>query len=230
MQDLAQNGMFDADYRGMKALPFTAKSLVGTLFAVALMTWSPLQTRADMIALNSTTSGAQFSSERSTKGWAFTINSPVLVTQLGLWDQGNNGLNASHVVSIWTSTGTLMAQTTIPLGTGATLIDGFRYVSITSVLLPAGSYTIGGFYGRSDDRFAINPPTITTASGISYNGSRSRGGFAFPQGNFFGNVNSYFGPNFQFTVAVPAPDAGSTVSLLGLALFGLAALRRKLSW
>jgi hypothetical protein len=220
--------MFDAVYRGMKALPFTAKSLVGTLFAVTLMTWSPLQTRADMIALNSTTSGAQFSNENSTKGWAFTTSSPVLVTQLGLWDQGNNGLNASHVVSIWTSTGTLMAQTTIPSGTGATLIDGVLFVSITSVLLPAGSYTIGGFYGRLDDRFAVRASAIATASELTYNGSRSRGGFAFPQGNFFGNLNSYFGPNFQFTTAVPTPDAGSTVSLLGFALFGLAAVRRKL--
>jgi hypothetical protein len=62
--------------------------------------------------------------------------------------------------------------------------------------------------------------------GLIYNGSRSRLGFAFPQGNSFGNVNSYFGPNFQFTV--PTPDSGLTVSLLGLALLGLAAVRRKL--
>ena len=52
----------------------------------------PLQTRADEIALNSTISGARFSSGNSTKGWAFTISSPVLVTQLGPWDQGNNRL------------------------------------------------------------------------------------------------------------------------------------------
>jgi protein with PEP-CTERM/exosortase system signal len=182
-----------------------------------------------MIALDYATSGTEFSSRNTTKGWAFTISSPVRVTQLGLWDQGNNGLNASHVVSIWTSTGTLMAQTTIPSGAGATLIDGFRYVSITSVILPAGSYTIGGFYGRLDDRFGINPSAITTASELTYNGSRSRSGFGFPQGNFFGNVNSYFGPNFQFTTAVPAPDSGSTVSLLGFTLLGLAVVRRKLS-
>src|SRR5512132_3292386 len=55
------------------------------------MTWSPLQTRADEIALNSTISGARFSSG-SSKGWAFTVSSPVLVTQLGPWDQGNNRL------------------------------------------------------------------------------------------------------------------------------------------
>jgi hypothetical protein len=91
-----------------------------------------------------------------------------------------------------------------------------------------GSYTIGGLYGRLDDRFAINASAITTASGITYKGSRSRSGFGFPSGNFFGNVNSFFGPNFQFTTAVPTPDSGSTVSLLGFASLGLAALRRKL--
>ena len=197
--------------------------LAPTLVTVALIAFCPLQTRADMIALNSKISGVGSSQHNSTKGWAFTISSPLLVTQLGLWDQGNNGLNASHAVTIWTSTGTLMAQTTIPSGTGATLMDGFRYVSITSVLLPAGSYTIGGFYGKFTDQFAIHPSTITTGSGVTYNGSRSANAFAFPAGNFFGNVNSYFGPNFQFTT-VAIPDSGSTWTLLLLgvtAAFGL---------
>ena len=54
-------------------------------------------------------------------------------------------------------------------------------------------------------------------------------GFGFPVGDFFGfGINGYFGPNFQFTAGVPTPDSGSTVSLLGFALLGLAALRRKL--
>jgi hypothetical protein len=95
-----------------------------SLFAVALMAWSPCQARADMIALNPTGSGVGRAGHNSTKGWAFTTSSPILVTQLGLWDQGNNGLNTSHMVSIWTSTGTLMAQSTITSGTGATLMDG----------------------------------------------------------------------------------------------------------
>jgi len=203
--------------------------LAPTLVTVALIAFCPLQTRADTIALNSTISAVSFAHENSTKGWAFTISSPVLMTQLGLWDQGNNGLNASHVVTIWTSTGTLVAQTTIPSGTGATLTDGFRYVSITSVLLPAGSYTIGGFYSVRSDAFAGNPSTLTTASGITYNGSRSARGFAFPARNFFGNVNSYFGPNFQFTTVA---DSGSTWALLLLgvtAAFGLNSLLHRRS-
>jgi len=52
----------------------------------------PLQTRADEIAPTSTISGARFCFDNSTKDWAFTISNPVLVTQLGPWDQGNNRL------------------------------------------------------------------------------------------------------------------------------------------
>jgi hypothetical protein len=109
------------------------------------------------------------------------------------------------------------------MGTVATLTNGFRYVSIPSVLLPAGSYTIGGFYPSFSD-FSGFEAAIATASGVTYNGSRSGLGFAFPTGNFEGDQNIYFGPNFQFSV----PDTGTTCSLLGISLMGLAFLRRKL--
>jgi len=64
---------------------------------------------------------------------------------------------------------------------------------------------------------------------VSYVGSRSALEFTFPTGDFNELPNSYFGPNFQFTTGVPTPDGGSTVSLLGFGLLGLAALRRKFS-
>jgi protein with PEP-CTERM/exosortase system signal len=203
-----------------------AKSIPCSLFAVALMAWSPLQMRADTIALSFTNPQdlLHFTVD-GTAGWAFTLSSPLLVTNLGLWDAANDGLATSHVVNIWTSTGTLVAQTNIPSGAGAPLTDGFRFVSIAPVLLSAGSYTIGGFYSAFSDDFASGASTITTASEVVFNGSRAELGFVFPPqpGD---DPNSYFGPNFQFTV--PTPDSGSTVSLLGCALLGLTALRRKL--
>jgi protein with PEP-CTERM/exosortase system signal len=147
------------------------------------------------------------------------------VTQLGLWDEGSDGLNTSHDVNIWTSTGMLLATTTIPSGTGATLTDGFRYVSITPLLLSAGSYTIGAFYSPNSDNVRAFADTITTASGVTYVGSRSALGFGFPTGA--GPPMGTFGPNFQFGPA-SVPDTGSTLSLLGFASLGLVALRRKL--
>src|SRR5262245_59695726 len=132
----------------MKALSYitTKKSLVGTLFTVALMAWSPLQTRADTIAF-SVSSGvsAAFPSDDVTLGYSFTLSSAVAVTNLGIFDLGNNGLNQSHTVTIWTSTGTALVNALIPAGTREPLTNGFRYTSIAPFTLPAGTYTIGGF-------------------------------------------------------------------------------------
>jgi protein with PEP-CTERM/exosortase system signal len=207
-----------------------AKAIPCSLFAVALIVWSPLQMRANTIAFS--TSGGSFgvNLDDATFGYAFTLSSPVLVTNLGLFDRDNDGLAASHVVSIWTSTGTQLVQTTIPAGTGATLIDGFRYVSIAPFTLAAGTYTIAGFYTSISDSVLFGTST-SSASGVSYAGAKSKLGFAFPTTDAFsfGFPNSYFGPNFEFTTGVPTPDSGSTVSRLGCALLGLAALRRKLS-
>ena len=216
----------------MKALPkiTTAKSLVGSLFAVALIAWNPLQTQANTIAFSISGGNATvFLFGDITLGYAFTTSSPIKVTNLGVFDAFNNGLVASHAVTLWTSTGTQLVQATIPAGTGGTLIDGFRYVSIAPFSLPAGTYTIGGTYDGSLDA-AQTDTTITGASGLSYVDGRSDFGFTFPSGDLFNFPgNGYFGPNFEFTTGVATPDSGSTVSLLGCALLGLAALRRKLS-
>ena len=136
----------------------------------------------------------------------------------------------SHVVTVWTSTGTKEAQGTIPSGTGATLTNGFRYVSIVPVLLPAGNYTIGGFYSSASDPVAIQSLALA-ASGLTYSGTRNGPGFAFPASDSFGRPLNYFGPNFQFTTA-PTPDSGSTWALLLLgvaATFGLNSLLHRRS-
>ena len=135
-------------------------------------------------------------------------------------------------MTVWTSTGTQLAQATIPAGTSPTLTDGFRYVSlINSIVLPAGDYTIGGLYNSgSADLFSISAATISPASGVTYAGSRLANGDAFPIGDAGGNPNSYFGPNFQFTAPTSVPDAGYTCTLLMIGLmatFGLNSLLRK---
>ena len=190
----------------------------------AVIAFCPLQTQANTIALSFTGGTSGFPNTDETLGWAFTLSSPVLVTDLGLWDQNNDGLSVSHVVTIWTSTGTQELQGTIPSGTSATLVNGFRYVSVAPVLLPAGSYTIGGFISVGSEEFASGASAITTASWVTYDGSRAGIGFAFPPGDVLFSPNSHFGPNFQFTTRTSVPDASSTSMLLLLgvgATFGL---------
>jgi hypothetical protein len=194
--------------------------LAPAFVVVALIASCPLQTQGNTIAL-SFTGGNVGATPNFTLGWAFTLSSPVLLTDLGVWDRFGTGLAESHLVSVWTSTGTQVvgAQGTVSPGAGPTFTNGFRYVSILPVLLPAGNYTIGAFYPTSIDALTFVASTIATTPGVTYDGSRAELGNAFPPGTG-GNSNSYFGPNFQF-IAVPE---ASTVTLLLLgagAMFGL---------
>jgi VPDSG-CTERM motif len=201
-------------------------------FIAAVIALCPIQTRADMIALSFTPSGTTVfgGAGSDTFGWGFSLSSPLLVTQLGVWDENGDGLGQSHPVTIWDSTGSPVAQVTVPFGTGPET-NGFRYVPIGSVPLAAGNYTIGAFYGAlGTDVASASASAISTAPGVTYTGSRSIAaiaGNAFPPTDaVLGIPNSYFGPNFQFTSPTAVPDTGSTFALLFLSLIVLLGANR----
>ena len=95
------------------------------------------------------------------------------VTSLGYYDFQANGLAEAHPVGIFSSTGTLLASATVPAGTAGTLLESFRYVPISALTLPAGTYTIGGFTSSTLDVIAIAATTINTIPGVTYLGSRA---------------------------------------------------------
>ncbi len=140
----------------------------------------------------------------ATIGWSFTVGSgSITVSSLGLYDSGGNGLANAHDIAIWTSGGTLVTSTTIPSGTGATLISGYRYVAITPVTLSAGTtYVIGALYPtQSGDNIIFNS-TQTFAAPITFGKSRQTAldfpgtsPLAFPNVNA-GLAQGIFGPNF----------------------------------
>ena len=207
-----------------------ARILWTSLLAVFLITCCPIKTQADTVALSFTDAGGFAASPNYTFGWAFTLSNTVTLTELGVWDRSGTGLNDSHLVTLWTSTGTQAAQTTIPSGTSAPITDGFRYESITPVVLSAGSYTIGAFFTSSSDTAATLCSTVTTAAGVTYDGSKATGGNGFPSFDSAGYGNGYFGPNFQFTTeAVPEPSTWA-VGLLTAGLLLCSIWRRRAGW
>jgi len=202
-----------------------SRSLIAA-FIAALIALCPGQTRADTIALNFNPGGTNFSTGNGTDtlGWAFSLSAPISLTQLGFWDDPvNDGLIQQHTVTIWDSTGTVIeAQATVPAGTAAPITNGFRYVTLgSSVMLPAGNYVIGAFFGAFGDEAASQASAIGTNSPVTYQGSRAIAGDAFPGSDAFNLSNSYFGPNFQFTSTRSVPDTGSTFGLFFVALAGL---------
>ena len=202
------------------------------LIFTAVLACCPTQTRAT-IALDFTGGFAGGSSD-NVWGWDFSLSSNVFVTDLGLWDSfsGNgvgDGLVEAHTVTIWTSTGTLVTSAIVPAGSGGTLVDDFRYMSIAPTLLIAGNYVIGAHYlesGDPTDLVAFGTTTVTTAAEVTFGNQRSS---TSGSGNVFPNVassgNGFFGPNFQFVTSLPngngVPEGGGTLLLLGAAFGAL---------
>lgn len=199
-----------------------------TIIFAAVIALCAAQTKANTVALDFTGGTRTFAPSDLTSGWAFSLTVPVVLTDLGIWDGPNDdsgtgdGLAQSHLISIWTDSGVLVTSAIVPAA-GGTLLDDFRYVSIAPMSLPAGDYVIGAFYeGAGPDPLISNGATVTTASGVGYNGSRSASGNAFPSFNAAERPNGYFGPNFQF---INVPEPGVTVLLLLGLVGGLSAQR-----
>jgi hypothetical protein len=159
-----------------------------------------------------------------TLGWGFTLNSGVIVTDLGYFDAAG-GLIDPHPVGIWDSVGNVVAQATVPSGNAGTLVSGFRFVAITPVGLSPGAYSIGGYAnGTSPDEFRFEVPSITTITGLSFGptdlftraDSLSR---PTTKAEVF-TLNGFFGPDFMVsttTTQIPEPG-GPGLLLLGLAI------------
>ncbi|MBP6815881.1 MAG: PEP-CTERM sorting domain-containing protein [Burkholderiaceae bacterium] len=146
----------------MRLFPALAASLLISLGSVAMA--------APQSALTFTGSGLTGAGADTTRGYGFTVTGSNLVAaQLGVWDEGGDGLAESHQVGLWNSTGTLLASVTVGSGTSAALVDGFRYVDIVDVPLAVGSYTVGAFFiGGSQDPQALALVGLATAPGITY--------------------------------------------------------------
>lgn len=164
----------------------------------------------------------------SVHGWDFVSSTDITVTELGLWDGNDDGMSISHDIGIFDSLGTLLASGTISKGTGDTLIDHFRYVDITDVLVTTGaSYTIA-YYSEAptNDSLITTATTLLLAPEIAI--SNGRWGYA-PGLSVPTNTadDDRFGPNFMFEVsAVPEPETYAML-LAGLGLLGFMASRRK---
>jgi lysophospholipase L1-like esterase len=95
-------------------------------------------------------------------GHEFTVtDQPVVVRDLGIWDNGADGLAASHVVTLFaldaagagaTATPVTGGSVTVPPGTTAELEGGFRFAPLaTPLTLTAGDYAVVAYGLNADD-------------------------------------------------------------------------------
>src|SRR5688500_17849486 len=97
-------------------------SCVGPAWAIPALTFTPPPTFS---AFN----------QNQSIGWQFDVLAPTVVTGLGWFDDGANGLGLAHQVGIWNPAGTLLTSATVPAGTAAALDGQFRTVPVTAITL-----------------------------------------------------------------------------------------------
>ena len=163
-----------------------------------------------------------------TKGWSFFnygLENAVSITQLGVFDSGGDGLANPHQIGLWRLNGTLLASATVPAGTAAPLVDGYRYVTISPVTIPMAinpldpgtAYIIAAQYSVDDADDLVSPLASGIAPGMSTwtDGYPSVGWYGFGSNLPFPGTRTYpmmegsggrtyWEPNFQFVV-VPEP-------------------------
>jgi hypothetical protein len=144
-------------------------------------------------------------SEEATGTWelgcAFTVNAPILVTQLGTFDIGGDGLSAQTPVTIWrVSDQSIIVSCIIPAGDTAYLINNFRYSKVNPVYLEPGQYRMSSYF--VDDGYIRN----ITANSVTVPEITLTGGAFAVSHSYPSNSNStyYFGANLMFTSPMAA--------------------------
>jgi hypothetical protein len=171
-------------------------------------------------------------------GWTFQLLQPVVVTGVGWYDQGQDGLMNSHEIGLWQGSyynyTSLVFSATVPAGTTARLDGYWREVGFNvSLTLQPGSYVVAGTRrGPSDDtvEFALAPPDLqATDPRIAADSILPMvwpGGFGPPTEGPILVTGAEFGP---MLFVEPIPEAPSSVLLaLGLCSWlGVRAGRRR---
>ena len=196
------------------------KHFLAALVFAGSLAFSTIPARADAIFTDPGTNTLRFGDGFSL-GSEFVVDTANLsVTSLGLYDTTGNGFLQSHDLGLWdvTASNTEVASATIPIGTGATLVNGFRYVNLAAAvnLIIGHEYILAAFYpvgetpGVNDTLLDVNGGTnaATNPNFGSFAGAFSTTGLSIslnhlsePNGTTAGT--DYVGPNFTLRIGHP---------------------------
>ena len=194
-------------------------------------------------------SGAAESQYNGMIGWSFTLQQALTITQVGWYDQGQDGLSRAFQVGLWQGDGgasmpqllgTPAGGITIPGGTSAALEGVWSVVDLPAPLtLQPGDYVLAGYdtAATSDVIYYVGPlgvpgipsPPMVTVPGltidlIAWGPLEWSSGFQNPSGFELEN-GLELGP-MLFTNDPVTPEP-ATMGLMAAGLAALAARRRR---
>ena len=190
---------------------------LGAIAALALSAQAQAQTFS-AVAIT----GGGFTVFGQLAGYAFSVSTPIQVTSLGIYDHNADGLQSSHDIGLWTSSSTLLSQATIAAGAG-TLVGGFRYTSISPVVLQPGNYVVAATPGL--DAIWMKG-SISTAPAITFMEARyaETSSLVFPTDSL--QMKGVLGGSFQYT-AVPEPSSWVVAGVFGVGAVVTVGMRRR---
>jgi Domain of unknown function (DUF4082)/PEP-CTERM motif len=172
-------------------------------------------------------------------GVEFTVNSPISVTALGIFDSGLNGITGPLTADLMTLGGSILASQTFANVSGPLVNGGYFFQSIAPVTLAAGSYYLMGYgWTGTDQEHNSNfgdghPDSFNTGGGLVsfvqavWTSSSTAAPGTVPTTTFGPTAPNFFSSaNMEFTAAVPEPSTWAMM-ILGFAGIGFMAYRRK---
>ncbi len=107
-------------------------------------------------------------------GWEFTTNEPIILTELGVYDDGDDGLLEDRNVTLWDSSGAILAEVSIPAGDSAVLEDGYRYQSVLPRVLPSNTgYLLADDYRDKIEQIRARAISFQTHGSVIWLGGRT---------------------------------------------------------
>lgn len=165
-----------------------------------------------------------------TYAWSFQVLQTVQVVGLGWYDDGADGLSHDHAVGLSGDVpapspvaASNLLSTTIPAGTGASLIGSYRVELNAPLTLTPGVYAISGWdFTANPDPVKFAGASVPTDSRIAPMPTPLRGDYSGANVELLA-PGAWLGP---MVFVQPAPEP-STLVLAALAIVGAVAYRRR---
>jgi len=144
----------------------------------------------------------------SVHGWELTVNTDIILTDLGLYDLDLDGFILAHDIGLFRlSDGALLASGTMSAGMGDPLIDNFRYIDVVDVpLVTTENYVLSYYSAPGSADFVVTNATgevfAPEVNWISGRWGGNAGGLIIPPNS---TGDDRYGPNFQFVTPGNCP-------------------------